>query len=659
MTSNPGGPAEDVKLKYLLKKLVASGEIATTDAPAAVVAVLARQHNEYGRKSQAGVRRAVSVALAELTTETGSLNENLRSTYARPGAEKRKETKPAWQKPGLPSERLVDVIGSETQRAFEAAVEPMRDRALYNEMGVEGPRGVLIHGPTGCGKTLLARAMCGEVGDDQVSYFEISGADLASSADVDSETRSLFADAMAAAPAMVFLDDIDAVTGPTTSSQSSRRFAATLAACLDSLEGSTERVSVVATASSAEAVDGRLRRFGRFERELAIGAPNREARSAILEGKLQVLPAVADDVDIKAIAKMTPGWVGADLGALVAEAGACAVRRRETRICQKDVIAAVDRVQPSFSRNGFAASPGVAWTDVGALADARDELASSILAPIADPEKFRALGVPLPAGILLYGPPGCGKTLLAKAVASESSANFISVKGPELLDKYVGESERAVRSLFSRARASAPCIVFFDEIDALCPRRSGGLSSSMSSPGDSSNAVTDRVVNQLLTELDGLDTRGQVYVVAATNRPELLDPALTRPGRIDKLLFVPLPSPEDRVSILAALTQNKVQLANDVDLQRIARDPRADDFSGADLAALLREAGLAALKDGGAHLCPRHFDAALDRVPPSVSPADALSYSRLHDRMASGKKRSSSNDDASSPENSSKKRPKR
>ena len=268
----------------------------------------------------------------------------------------------------------------------------------------------------------------------------------------------------------------------------------------------------------------------------------------------------------------------------------------------------------------------------------REALKASILAPIAEPDRFKALGVPLPAGVLLYGPPGCGKTLVARAVARASDANFINVKGPELLDKYVGESERAVRALFGRARTSAPCIVFFDEVDALVPRRGGPLGDGTSAAGGDGGAVTDRVVNQLLTELDGLDARGQVYVVAATNRPELVDPAFLRPGRVDKLLFVPLPSPPERVSVLEAATR-KVALCDDVDLRKIGLDPRADGFSGADLAAVVRDAGLAALEQGTSALTHAHFDAALETISPSVSIKDAQAYDQVDKRIQRKTKR--------------------
>ena len=425
-------------------------------------------------------------------------------------------------------------------------------------------------------------------------------------------------------------------------------------------------VVVLATVRTPDSLDTRLRRLGRFAREVAIGAPDRAAREAIFDA---ALPRLRDhDVALQDVVRATPGWVGADLVALADEAGAVCARRVSAwraaaaamdgtaahpaatensvfvalpnganmppsplLVTHADVLRALTTVEPCFGRSGFSRAPDVDWKDVGALVGVRDELTTSILAPIADPDRFAALGVPLPAGVLLYGPPGCGKTLLARAVARASDANFINVKGPELLNKYVGESERAVRALFARASASAPCIVFFDEVDALVPRRGGPLGDGTQASGDS-NGVTDRVVNQLLTELDGLETRGQVYVVAATNRPELVDPAFLRPGRVDKLLFVPLPRPEERVSILVAATR-RVKLHADVNLAALGQDARANGFSGADLAAVVRTAGLAALKQGMNELNHAHFDAALGQIRPSVSSGDAEGYNRVHTRI--------------------------
>ncbi|KAL7525775.1 hypothetical protein ACHAXR_001829, partial [Thalassiosira sp. AJA248-18] len=317
-------------------------------------------------------------------------------------------------------------------------------------------------------------------------------------------------------------------------------------------------------------------------------------------------------------------------------------------VTMSDFLSAVPHVQPSSTREGFATVPGVSWNDIGALSNIREELTLSVLEPISHPERFEALGLPLPAGVLLYGPPGCGKTLLAKAIANESGANFISVKGPELLDKYVGESERSVRVVFERARSSSPCIIFFDELDSLCPKRG--------SDAGGGGGVSERVVNQLLTEMDGLDSRRSVFVIAATNRPELIDPAMLRPGRLDKLLYVPLPSPDDRYSILRALS-TKIKLGPDVDLHSIAHNHHATGFSGADCAALLREAGLAVLRDGvlsrtshesgdrsveketSMQITAHHFRYAFEHVLPSVSKKDQARYDKLRDRMARARTR--------------------
>lgn len=404
-------------------------------------------------------------------------------------------------------------------------------------------------------------------------------------------------------------------------------------------------------------------------------------------------------VDVVALGKLTPGFVGADLNSLTKEAGMLAVSRivksnrdesdaapiltsedeasfKDAHVEMNDFLQASKSIQPTAKREGFAVAPDVTWSDIGALAAVREELLYNVLEPIAHPERFKQLGLDVPAGVLFFGPPGCGKTLLAKALANQSGANFISVKGPELLSKYVGESESRVRQVFSRARSSAPCVIFFDELDALCPKRGSGLEGLSSSGGGGSNGVSDRVVNQLLTELDGLESRRDVYIIAATNRLELIDDAMLRPGRLGKLLYVPLPSAEDRVSILKALTTRvtiKYRSTTDsdgVDIEQVARDGRADGFSGADLAALVREAGLAVLKEivrsheriagaamgsgavdrsqvlgesnideshaqialplspeDGVHVITgRHFEAAFNSVKPSVSRKDRERY---------------------------------
>lgn len=375
---------------------------------------------------------------------------------------------------------------------------------------------------------------------------------------------------------------------------------------------------------------------GRFSREIGLPVPDAPSRAKILKLMTSHM-ALSSNVDFTALGKATPGFVGADLQALAREAGMVAVSRIVSAgsssssssnaaaegaaavdtaavvkeheespvppvlsgtVDMADFLLAAKSIQPTAKREGFAVAPNVTWSDVGALSEVREELLHNVLEPIAHPERFRSLGLEVPAGVLFFGPPGCGKTLLAKALANQSGANFISVKGPELLNMYVGESESRVRQVFARARASAPCVIFFDELDALCPKRGGA-----EGEGGGGNGVSERVVNQLLTELDGLETRRDVYIIAATNRLELIDDAMLRPGRLGKLLYVPLPTVSDRVSILTALTRKiSVKLASDgheggVDLAAVGSDPRCEGFSGADLAALVREAGLAVVRE--------------------------------------------------------------
>ena len=483
---------------------------------------------------------------------------------------------------------------------------------------------------------------------------------------------------------------------------------------------SRKHVTVIGATNRPDAIDTALRRAGRFDREIMLGIPDEAARGRILAVQARRLR-MSGNLDLAEIARKTPGYVGADLSALAKEAAALAVSRifdalaggdvlpvsehiepratpsedvegdtrgddRDERssgeeeektsgaliggrladraplragelaglaITAEDFSRALTRVQPSAQREGFTTTPEVTWEDVGSLTEVREELAFSVVEPIAHPKRFHAMGLAASTGVLLYGPPGCGKTLVAKATANEASANFISIKGPELLNKYVGESERAVRVLFARARAASPCVLFFDELDSLAPRRGG-----------EGNQASERVVNQLLTEMDGLESRSATFVVAATNRPDMIDPAMLRPGRLDKLLYVPLPPPDGRAAILATLTR-KTPLAPEVDVAAIAASARCGGFSGADLASLVREACVAALKgnmaafaradaeaalaseDGGplgkareAPAPPRaplvtsaHFEAAFARVQPSVSSADQRRYDELRRKL--------------------------
>lgn len=557
----------------------------------------------------------------------------------------------------IPTARYSDLGGIESilEEIKDLVERPFRNPELYQHLGVDPPRGILLHGAPGSGKTSLAMAIAGEL---QVPLLKVSAPELVSGMSGESEgrIRELFDQARASAPCLLFLDEIDAITPKreTAQREMERRIVAQLLTCMDDLSRSTAQIMVIGATNRPDSLDPALRRAGRFDRELQLGIPNEAARLKILQVVCARMRLAAFTTEqsteslLKDIARNTPGYVGADIKALTQEAANVAIRRivqtgvplddPQASIAAADFRIAMDKIQPSATREGFAVVPDTRWEDIGALQYVRDELRMAVVEPIRHAEKFEAVGITAPAGVLLWGPPGCGKTLLAKAVANESHSNFISVKGPELLNKYVGESERAVRQVFERARQSAPCVVFFDELDALCPRRS-----------DESDSATSRVVNQLLTEMDGLEGRRQVFILAATNRPDIIDPAMTRPGRLDKLLYVNLPTPPERAEILSAISR-KTPWAADVDLASIALDARCNTFSGADLAALVREAALAAVRESiemdmafkadPTHqmqldssvlsVSAIHIEAAFTRVSPSVSSSDLASYEALH-----------------------------
>ncbi|PJF19494.1 hypothetical protein PSACC_00694 [Paramicrosporidium saccamoebae] len=514
----------------------------------------------------------------------------------------------------VPTTKYSDLGGIEgiLEEIRDLVERPFRNPEVYLHLGVEPPRGILLHGAPGSGKTSLAMAIAGELG---VSLLKVSAPELVSGMSGESEgrIRELFDQARSSAPCLLFLDEIDAITPKreTAQREMERRIVAQLLTCMDDLSRSQCHVMVIGATNRPDSLDPALRRAGRFDREIQLGIPNEAARFRILEVLCKKMR-LGGTIDLNHISRNTPGYVGADLKALTQEAANVAIRRifdalesaavaagtsqSERRSLTEDELTvacvepadfqiAMTKIQPSAKREGFAVVPDTRWEDIGALQYVRDELRMAVIEPIRHPEKFLAVGITAPAGVLLWGPPGCGKTLLAKAVANESHSNFISVKGPELLNKYVGESERAVRQVFERARHSSPCVVFFDELDALCPRRS-----------DESDSATSRVVNQLLTEMDGLEGRSQVFVLAATNRPDMIDPAMTRPGRLDKMLYVNLPTPSERVEILKAISR-KTPWTPDVNLEALANDPRADRYSGADLAALIREASMASVRE--------------------------------------------------------------
>ncbi|NXF47074.1 NVL protein, partial [Oceanites oceanicus] len=541
-----------------------------------------------------------------------------------------------------PSVKFEDVGGNdETLKEICKMLIHVCHPEVYNHLGVVPPRGFLLHGPPGCGKTLLAQAIAGEL---ELPMLKVAATEMVSGVSGESEQklRDLFEQAVSSAPCVLFIDEIDAITPKreVASKDMERRIVAQFLTCMDDLNNvaASTQVLVIGATNRPDSLDPALRRAGRFDREICLGIPDEAAREKILRTLCRKLK-LPESFEFHHLARLTPGYVGADLMALCREAAMCTVNRiliksekqkrkhihaggntaeesmvigtdildelqrlldllkkqdplpeeQLQKLCieMNDFIVALSSVQPSAKREGFVTIPDVTWADIGALEDVREELTMAILAPVRNPEQFKALGLTTPAGVLLAGPPGCGKTLLAKAVANESGLNFISVKGPELLNMYVGESERAVRQVFQRARNSAPCVIFFDEVDALCPRRS-----------DRESGASVRVVNQLLTEMDGLENRQQVFIMAATNRPDIIDPAILRPGRLDKTLYVGLPPPEDRLAILKTITKGGTRppLDIDVSLEEIAYSQHCDCYTGADLSALVREASVCALR---------------------------------------------------------------
>ncbi|KAM7476230.1 hypothetical protein LguiB_023473 [Lonicera macranthoides] len=555
-------------------------------------------------------------------------------------------------------------------------IVPLYHPQLPRWLGVRPMAGILLHGPPGCGKTKLAHAIANETG---VPFYKISATELVSGVSGASEEniRELFSKAYRTAPSIVFIDEIDAIASKRENLQREmeRRIVTQLMTCMDeshrivkpsdeyaSSESSDVKpgyVLVIGATNRPDAVDSALRRPGRFDREIVLGVPDENARVEILKVLTRNLK-LEGAFDLAKIARSTPGFVGADLAALANKAGNLAMKRiidqrkfefskepmdgedtedwwrkpwspeemEKLSITMVDFEEAAKMVQPSSRREGFSAIPNVKWEDVGGLDVLRQEFDRYIVRRIKYPEDYEEFGVDLETGFLLYGPPGCGKTLIAKAVANEAGANFIHIKGPELLNKYVGESELAVRTIFSRARTCAPCILFFDEVDALTTKR-----------GKEGGWVVERLLNQLLIELDGADQRRGVYVIGATNRPEVMDRAVLRPGRFGKLLYVPLPSPEERGLILKALSRKKPIEAN-VDLIAIGKNESCKNLSGADLSALMNEAAMAALDEklrlvqsssDGAPLTIKdiHFKRALEKISPSVSDKQKQYYHLL------------------------------
>jgi len=547
-----------------------------------------------------------------------------------------------------PGDRRADVtyddLGGmrDTIDALREMVElPLRHPELFQRLGVDPPKGVLLHGPPGTGKTRLARAVANE---SSAHFFHIAGPEIMGSAYGESERklRELFEQASASAPSIIFIDEIDSIApkrGQVTG-EAEKRLVAQLLSLMDGIEP-RQNLVVIAATNRPEAIDEALRRPGRFDREIVVGVPDEQGRREILQIHTRGMP-LASDVDIADLARRTYGFVGADLAALSREAAMEAVRRIMPRInTEEDTIPtevldalsverrdfenALKRVQPSAMREVMVEAPTIRWSDIGGLDESIEKLREGIELPLTHPEAFRRIGIRPARGFLLYGAPGTGKTLLAKATARESNANFIATKSSDLLSKWYGESEQQIARLFARARQVAPTVIFIDEIDSLVPARGGGLGEPQ---------VTERVVNTILAEMDGLEELNNVVVIGATNRPSLIDPALLRPGRFDELIYVAPPDTAGRRRILAIHTEG-MPLADDVDLESLAQ--RTERFTGADLEDLVRRAGLNALRRGldANQVTKADFDEALSDTRASVTEQMLGEYDRIQETLKS------------------------
>ncbi|MDQ3977821.1 MAG: CDC48 family AAA ATPase, partial [Thermoproteota archaeon] len=528
---------------------------------------------------------------------------------------------------GVPRVSYEDIGGlkNEVQKVREMIELPLRHPEIFDRIGIEAPKGVLLHGPPGTGKTLLAKAVANET---NANFYSISGPEIMSKFYGESEERlrEVFKEAEENAPSIIFIDEIDSIAPKReeVSGDVEKRVVSQLLTLMDGIQ-SRGKLVVIGATNRPNAIDPALRRPGRFDREIDIGIPDEQGRLDILLIHTRGMP-LTEDVDLESIAKVTHGFVGADLEALSKEAAMRSLRKilpeinleepkipveilNKIKITRQDFDEALRDVQPSAMREVLVQRPNVEWEDIGGLQQVKEELAEAIEWPLKHAHLFAEASVEPPKGILLYGPPGTGKTMIAKAVAATSEANFISIKGPELISKWVGESEKGVREVFRKARQAAPCVIFFDELDAIAPRRGG-------SEGDSH--VTERVISQMLTELDGLEDLKGVVVIGATNRPDIIDEALLRPGRFDRMLEVPVPDKESRKHIFQIHTKKK-PLESDVNLAKLVE--MTEGMTGADIAALVNAAAMSAIKEhvrqksaSKLRISMRHFETALDKI---------------------------------------------
>lgn len=535
-------------------------------------------------------------------------------------------------------------LSREIREIREMIEVPLRHPELFAKLGINPPRGVLLHGPPGTGKTLIARAVASET---DANFISISGPEVVSKFYGESEQRlrQIFEEAQKAAPSIVFIDEIDSIAPKReeVSGDLERRVVAQLLALMDGLSSRGELIVIAAT-NRPNALDPAIRRGGRFDREIEIGIPDKNGRLEILYVHTRGMP-LDETLDLKEIAEITHGFVGADLSSLCKEAAMRTIERalpnldvkedipmevlEDLRVTRDDFYAALKKIEPSALREVFVEVSEVHWRDVGGLDEAKLALTESVEWPLKYPEAFVSTGIRPPRGILLYGPPGTGKTLLVRALATESELNFISIKGPELLSKWVGESERAVREIFRKAKQASPSLIFFDELDSVVPARGSGTETH----------VTERVVSQFLTEMDGLVELKDVIVLAATNRPDLVDRSLLRPGRFDRLIYIPLPDIASRKEIFK-INLSKMPISENVTVEWLAEI--AENYSGADIENLCREAGMLALRE---HIKPGmskeelildditinrdHFERALERIKPHLSREMLEEYTQM------------------------------